>query len=128
LDGSGVHDADVESFLDEGVTGAEVVELLEFGADVGGGYHPVGWATECGSVDDVGDFEGFVEQRDVAVGEVDGGTGGGCEVVACADGGCYDEIVDDLPVNFGDHFVCHEVGQGGLGVDVVDRLEVLGGF
>ena len=34
LDGSGIHNADVESFLDEGVAGAEVVELLEFTRDV----------------------------------------------------------------------------------------------
>ena len=112
MDGSGVHDADVESFLDEGITGAEVVELLEFGADVGGGYHPVCRAAECGAVDDVGDFERFVEQRDVAVREVDGCSSGGREVMACADGGCDDEVVDDLPVDFGDHFIGHEVGEG----------------
>ena len=70
-------------------------------------------------MDDVGDFEGFVEQRDVAVGEVDGGTGCGCEVVRGTDGGCDDEIVNDLPVDLGHHFIGHEVGEGAFGVDVV---------
>ena len=128
MDGSGVHDANVKFFLDEGIGGAEVIELLELGADVGGGDQPVGRAAECGPVDDVRDLECFVEERDVPVGEVDGGTGGRGEVVGRTDGCCNNQVVDNLPVDLGDHFVGHKVGEGGFGVDVVDGLEILGGF
>ena len=79
-------------------------------------------------MDDVCDFEGFVKQRDVAVGEVDGCTGCGREVVICSDGGGDNQVVNDFTVDFGNHLVGHEVGEGGFGVDVVNGLEVLCGF
>lgn len=79
-------------------------------------------------MDDVGDFQRLVEQRDVAVSEVDRGTGCRREVVVGTDGGGDDEIVDDFTIDFRYHFVCHEVGQGAFGVDVMDGLKVLSGF
>ena len=128
MDGAGVHDADIHAFVDHGVGATEVVELLELGADVRGGDHPVGGATEGGPVDDVGNFEDFVEQSDVAVGEVDGGSGGGGEVVGGPNCRTDNQVVDDFTVDFGDHFISHQIGEGGFGVDVVYGLEVLGGF
>jgi hypothetical protein len=79
-------------------------------------------------VDDVGDFQDLVHQGDVAVREVHRGTGGGGEVVVSPDGRGDDQVVDDLTIDFGNHLIGHEVGEGALGVDVVDRLEVLGGL
>ena len=76
-------------------------------------------------MDDVCDFEDLVEQGDVAVGEVDRGTGSRCEVVVGANGSSDDEVVDDFAVDFRYHLIGHEIRQGGLGVDVVDGLEVL---
>ena len=79
-------------------------------------------------MDDVGNFQGLVHQGDVTIREVDRSTSGGREVVACADARADDQIVDDFTIDLGDHFVSHQVGQGALGVDVMDSLEVLRGF
>lgn len=79
-------------------------------------------------MDDVGDFEDFVHQGDVAVGEVDACTSSRCEVVRGTNCGGDDQVVDDFAVNFRDHFVRHEVGESCLCIDVVDGFEVLGGF
>jgi len=128
LNGAHVHDADVHTFGGESIGSAEVVQLLELAGDVGAHHHPVCWATEGGPVDDVGNFQCLVHQGDVAICEVDGSTGSGGEVVASTDAGADDQIVDDFTIDFGDHFVCHQVGQGALGVDVMDGLEVLSGF
>ena len=121
-------DADVHAVLRHRVTGAEVIELFELGADVGGGDHPVRRSAQRGPVDDVRDFEHLVEQRDVPVGEVDRGTGSGCEVVAGADGTCDDQVVDDFAVDFRNELIGHDVGQGAFGVNVMHGLEVLGRF
>jgi len=102
--------------------------LLVLGGDVGGHDHPVGGTTEGDPVDDVRDFEGLVHQRDVTVGEVDRGSGSRGEVVVGTDGGGDDEVVDDFTVDFRNHFIGHEVGEGGFGIDVVNGLQVLGGF
>ena len=128
LDRTGVHDADVDAFFGQRVAGAEVIELLELARDVGGGHHPVGWPAKGRPVDDVGHFQRLVEQRDVAVGEVDRGPGCRGEVVGRTDGGGDDQVVDQLTIDFGDHFVAHEVGEDLFGVDVLDGLEILSGF
>jgi len=125
LDRADVHDADVDTFRCERVARTEVVELLEFRADVGGHDHPVGGTTERCPVDDVRDFEDLVHQGDVAVGEVHGRTSGGREVVVGTNGCRNDQVVDDFTIDFRDHFIGHQVGESGLGVDVVNRLEVL---
>ena len=46
----------------------------------------------------------------------------------CSNCSRYDQVVDDFAVDFSDHFVGHEVGQGAFGVHVVNALEILSGF
>lgn len=128
LDGARRGDPDVNPVLGESVTATEVVQLFELAGDIRAGDHPVGWATECGAVDDVRDLQHLVEERDVAVCEVDRGTSRCAEVVDGANRGRDDEVVDDFAVDLGDHFVGHEVGESSLGVNVVDALEVLSRF
>lgn len=128
LDRTHVHNADVHTFGVEGIRSAEVVQLLELRGDVGAHHHPVSGTTQGGSVDDVSNFERLVHQGDVTVGEVNRGTSSGGEVVLSTDRSRNDEVVDDFPVDFGDHFISHQVGQGALSVDVMHRLEVLSGF
>ena len=128
MDGTNVHDTDVNAFGGESIARTEVIELLELGSDVRRHYQPVGRAAEGGPVDDVSYFERLVHQSDVAVGVVNASTSSGRKVVCRTDSGSNDEVVDDFTVDFGDHFISHEVGQGGLGVNVVNSLEVLSCF
>lgn len=79
-------------------------------------------------MDDVSGFEHFVHQGNVAVGVVYASTGCCCEVVVCSDGCSDDQVVDDFTIDFGNHFVCHQVGHGFFSVDVVDSFEVLCSF
>lgn len=128
LNGAHVHDANIHTFGGESIGSAEVVQLLELAGDVGAHHHPVGGATQSGPMDDVGNLKDLVHQGDVTVGEVNRGTGSGGEIVARTDAGADDQIVDDFTIDLGDHLVGHQVGQGALGVDVVDSLEVLSSF
>ena len=79
-------------------------------------------------MDDVRDLEHLVEQSDVPVSEVDRGTGCGGEVVVGTNRCRNDQVVDDFTIDLRDHLVGHQVGESGLGVDVVNRLEVLSSF
>lgn len=79
-------------------------------------------------MDDVGHFKDLVEQCDVAVGEVDRCSSRCAEIVGGTDGGGDDQIVDDFTIDLSDHLVGHQVREGTLSVDVVNRLEVLCGF
>ena len=102
--------------------------MLELRADIGGGHHPVSRTTQCGSVDDVRNFEHLVQQGDVAIREVHRSPGCRGEVVRSTNRSGDDEVVDDFAVDFRNHLVGHQVRQGALGVDVVHRLEILSGF
>lgn len=128
MDGTNVHDADVNTFGGERIARTEVVELLELGSDVRRHHQPVGGTTEGGSVDDVRHFERLVHQSDVAVGVVNASTSSGRKVVSRTDSGCNDKVVDDFTVDFRNHFIGHEVGEGRFGIDVVNGLKVLSGF
>ncbi len=128
VDRANVGDTDVQAVRYHCIAGLEVVQLLELGADVGACDHPVGWTTEGGAVNDVGNFQRLVPQGDVAVGEVDRCTGCSAEVVGCTDAGGDDQVVDDFAVDFSNHFVGHQVRQHAFGIDVVNGLEILGGF
>ena len=79
-------------------------------------------------MDDVGDLEGLVHQRNVTVSKVDRSTGCGSEVMISADSGRDDQVVDDFPIELGNHLIGHEVGEGRFSIDVVNGLEVLGRF
>ncbi len=125
LDGTGIGDANVDSIGGEDVRTTEVVQLLELAGDIRRSDHPVGRSAQRGPVDDVGDFQGLVEQRDVAVDEVHRSASSRCEVVGRTDTGGDDQVVDDFTVDLSDDLITHQVGQGGLSVHVVHGLEIL---
>ena len=79
-------------------------------------------------MDDVGHFQYLVEQGDVSVRKVDGCSGCCAEVVRGSDTGGDDQVIDDFSIDFCDHFIGHEVGEGPFCVDVVYGFEVLCGF
>jgi len=128
LNRTSVGDTDVDAVSCESIAATEVVQLFILRGDIGTGYEPVRRTTERGSVDDVRDFNRLVEQRDVAIGEVNRGTSGRREVVLSADRGGDQEVIDDFAVDFSNHFIGHEIRQCTLCIDVVNRLEILSSF
>ena len=73
-------------------------------------------------------LEHLVQERDVTISEVDRRTSSRREVMRGTNRSGDDQVVDDFTVDFRDHLIGHQVGEGGLGIDVVHGLQVLCGF
>jgi hypothetical protein len=79
-------------------------------------------------VNDIRHFQDLVHQGDVAVREVHRRTGSGGEVVVSPDGRRNYQVINNLTIDFGNHLIGHEVGESALSIDIMDRLQVLGGL